>query len=98
MSSNHYPVEDMEEVAAFWMGARDCSVEEMRARYKAGEFPTMHPGLMKELIEAYHGQTQKGQLGCNCRGRPEGQAGWKEHQSCRQKTQISSYLCDRAHK
>lgn len=55
-SGNHYPVEDMEELAEFWKGARDCTAEEMRARYKAGEFPTLHPGIMKELTEAYHGK------------------------------------------
>ena len=55
MSSNHYPCESMEELAEFWKGARDSTVEEMRLRYKAGDFPTVHPGLMKELIEAYHG-------------------------------------------
>jgi hypothetical protein len=51
-----YPmdIDHIDEVVEFWKGARDSSREEMRARYKTGEFGNMHPLLMKALIEAYH--------------------------------------------
>ena len=50
-----YPLgpDGLEQLAEFWKGARDSTREEMRKRFKAGEFYDLHDGLMKDLMDAY---------------------------------------------
>ena len=50
-----YPIgpDGIPQLVAFWKGAQECTREEMRQRFKAGEFYGLHDGLMKELVDAY---------------------------------------------
>ena len=51
-----YPIgkDGIPQLVAFWKGAMSSSREEMRKRFKAGEFYDLHDGIMRDLMDAYN--------------------------------------------